>query len=44
MNPVDLTARFEAPISRGGLALEHGIVLGPAGETLAESFHTRWTA
>ncbi len=39
-----LTARFEAPVSHGGLALEHGIVLGPEGETLAESFHSRWTA
>ena len=39
-----LAARFEAPISQGGLALEHGIVVGPAGEALAESFHSRWTA
>ncbi len=39
-----LAARFEAPVSRGGLALEHGIVLGPDGGAVAESFHTRWTA
>ena len=25
-----LAARFEAPVSNGGLALEHGVVVGPA--------------
>ena len=39
-----IAARFEAPVSSGGLALEHGVVVGPLGETLVESFHTRWTA
>ena len=45
LGPEDwLAAEFEASVSEGGLALEHGIVVGPAGETLVESFHTRWTA
>ena len=39
-----IAARFEAPVSNRGLALEHGIVVSPGGETVAESFHTRWTA
>jgi acyl-CoA thioesterase len=39
-----LAARFEAPVSNAGLALEHGVVVGPRGEALVESFHTRWTA
>ncbi len=39
-----LAARFDAPVSNGGLALEHGVVVGPRGEALVESFHTRWTA
>ncbi|HMK12206.1 MAG TPA: thioesterase family protein [Acidimicrobiales bacterium] len=39
-----LAAKFEAPVSRSGLALEHGIVVGPDGSALVESFHTRWTA
>ena len=39
-----LAATFEASASQGGLALEHGIVVGPSGELLVESFHTRWTA
>jgi len=39
-----LAARFEAPVSSAGLALEHGVVVGPRGEALVESFHTRWTA
>ena len=45
LGPEDwVAARFEAPVSEGGLALEHGRVVGPRGEALAESFHTRWTA
>ena len=25
------------------MALEHGMVAGPTGRMVAESFHTRWT-
>jgi acyl-CoA thioesterase len=37
-----LTGEFEAEVSSGGLALEHGYVRDPEGRPLAESFHTRW--
>jgi hypothetical protein len=35
---------FRADISAGGIALEKGMLVDPAGRVLAESFHTRWTA
>ncbi len=35
---------FQADISAGGIALEKGVIVDPAGRVLAESFHTRWTA
>jgi acyl-CoA thioesterase len=45
LGPEDwLAASFEATVSDGGLALERGIVVGPSGQALVESFHTRWTA
>ena len=37
-----LEASFEAPTSHDGMAVEHGWIGTPAGETVAESFHTRW--
>ena len=39
-----LSGEFETDVSTDGLALEHGMVRGPAGEVLAESFHSRWTS
>ncbi|MEY2524080.1 MAG: hypothetical protein QOJ66_2645 [Ilumatobacteraceae bacterium] len=35
---------FQADISAEGIALEKGLITDPAGRSLAESFHTRWTA
>ena len=39
-----LGAVFVADVSVGGIALEKGIIAGPDGLVLAESFHTRLTA
>ncbi len=38
-----LTGAFDADVSRGALALEHGRIADVDGTLLAESFHTRWT-
>lgn len=38
-----LAVSFRSDISRDGLTLEHGSIASPAGQLLAESFHTRWT-
>ena len=35
---------FHVDISASGIALEKGLITGPDGSVLAESFHTRWTA
>ncbi len=35
---------FHVDISASGIALEKGLITGPDGSILAESFHTRWTA
>ncbi|MEP7047609.1 MAG: thioesterase family protein [Ilumatobacteraceae bacterium] len=35
---------FRADISSAGIALEKGIIADPDGRTIAEAFHTRWTA
>jgi hypothetical protein len=38
-----MTGAFEVERSVGGLALEHGTIVGPDGTVLGESFHTRFT-
>jgi acyl-CoA thioesterase len=37
-----LEATFDAPTSHGGMAVEHGRIGTSTGDTVAESFHTRW--